>query len=547
MEVNCFNRPKFNNGSYSGRRKFEMESLFSKHWHHLTEDEVITLLETDCARGLDTFEVTNRQAHFGPNRLTKKKGKSPLVLFMMQFHQPLVYILLAASGITFVLQKWVDSGVIFAVVLVNSIIGYLQEAKACKAIEALASGMEGSAIVVRAGKIEKIATDKLIPGDIVQLQSGDKVPADLRLLCSSELQIDESALTGESVPVQKKPDRLPLETVLADRINMAFSSTFVTCGTGAGVVVATGDGAEIGRINTLIASAKTLATPLTNKITHFSGILIWVILALAGLTFLAGWMHEEPLLDTFMAAVALAVGAIPEGLPAAMTIMLAIGVGTMASRHAIIRKMPAVETLGSTTVICSDKTGTLTKNQMTVQHVYAGENRYDVTGGGYAPTGDVCVDASLIDCDTHPVLVECLKAGLLCNDSRLIQDNEQWSAQGDPTEVALITAALKAGISRESFEQSLPRIDTLPFESQHQYMATLHGSDRGAGSVIYLKGSVESVLSRCCDACGMNLETKPLNKDSTYQEVEALATQGLRVLALARKTLTTPVQSVMMM
>jgi magnesium-transporting ATPase (P-type) len=304
---------------------------------------------------------------------------------MLQFNQPLVYILLGAAFVTFALQEWVDSGVIFGVVLVNSVIGYIQESKALKAIEALAHAMKGVAMVIRAGKKESIAASELVPGDLVLLQSGDKLPADLRLLRSRELQIDESALTGESVSVQKQPERLAQQTVLADRNNMAYSSTLVTYGTGAGVVVATGDGTEIGRINALIASADTLATPLTKKITHFSGILLWVILGLAGLTLLAGWLHGEPLLDTFMAAVALAVGAIPEGLPAAMTIMLAIGVGKMARRHAIIRRMPAVETLGSTTVICSDKTGTLTQNQMTVQHVFAGGKCYEFTGVGYAP------------------------------------------------------------------------------------------------------------------------------------------------------------------
>ena len=366
-----------------------MDTLLSRHWHHLPQDEVATLLESDGAKGLDMFEVAHRQTHFGPNRLTLKKGKNPLVIFLLQFHQPLIHILLAATAVTFALQEWVDSGVIFGVVLVNAVIGYIQESKALKAIEALARTMEGVATVVRAGEKQKIPALDLVPGDLVLLQSGDKVPADLRLLRSRELQIDESALTGESVPVQKQPERLAQETVLADRSNMAYSSALVTYGAGAGIAVATGDGTEIGRINALIASADILATPLTKKIAHFSGILLWAILGLAGLTLLAGWLHGEPLLDTFMAAVALAVGAIPEGLPAAMTIMLAIGVGKMARRHAIIRKMPAVETLGSTTVICSDKTGTLTQNQMTVQQVCTGGKCYQFSGVGYAPQGEV--------------------------------------------------------------------------------------------------------------------------------------------------------------
>ena len=521
-----------------------MGTLLSRHWHHLPRDEIATLLESDGTKGLDVFEVAHRQTHFGPNRLTLKKSKNPLILFLLQFNQPLVYILLGAVVITFALQAWVDSGVIFGVVLVNAVIGFIQESKALKAIEALANAIEGMATVVRAGKKERIAASGLVPGDLVLLQSGDKVPADLRLLRTRELQIDESALTGESVPVQKQPERVAREMLLADRSNMAYSSTLVTYGTGAGIAVSTGDDTEIGQINALIASAVSLATPLTRKIAHFSGILLWIILGLAGLTLLAGWLHGEPLLDNFMAAVALAVGAIPEGLPAAMTIMLAIGVGKMAQRHAIIRKMPAVETLGSTTVICSDKTGTLTQNQMTVQQICTAGKFYRFSGVGYAPQGDVLLDEAAIDPASHPALMECLKAGLLCNDSDLIDKGGQWGIEGDPTEVALITAAAKAGLSREVLEQDLPRIDTLPFESQHQYMATLHNAGTDAAAVVYMKGSVESVLSRCRDAYLNGPEPGLLDKARIHREVEEMAARGLRVLAFARKVGSVPGQSV---
>ena len=521
-----------------------MGTLLSRHWHHLPRDEIATLLESDGTKGLDVFEVAHRQTHFGPNRLTLKKSKNPLILFLLQFNQPLVYILLGAVVITFALQEWVDSGVIFGVVLVNAVIGFIQESKALKAIEALANAIEGMATVVRAGKKERIAASGLVPGDLVLLQSGDKVPADLRLLRTRELQIDESALTGESVPVQKQPERVAREMLLADRSNMAYSSTLVTYGTGAGIAVSTGDDTEIGQINALIASAVSLATPLTRKIAHFSGILLWIILGLAGLTLLAGWLHGEPLLDNFMAAVALAVGAIPEGLPAAMTIMLAIGVGKMAQRHAIIRKMPAVETLGSTTVICSDKTGTLTQNQMTVQQICTAGKFYQFSGVGYAPQGDVLLDEAAIDPASHPALMECLKAGLLCNDSDLIDKGGQWGIEGDPTEVALITAAAKAGLSREVLEQDLPRIDTLPFESQHQYMATLHNAGTDAAAVVYMKGSVESVLSRCRDAYLNGPEPGLLDKARIHREVEEMAARGLRVLAFARKVGSVPGQSV---
>ncbi|MBW9264444.1 MAG: cation-transporting P-type ATPase [Candidatus Thiodiazotropha sp. (ex. Lucinisca nassula)] len=521
-----------------------MDTLLSKHWHHLSADEVEGLLETSATKGLDIFELEHRHAHFGPNRLTPQKGKGPLELFILQFHQPLIYILLAAALITFLLQEWVDSGVIFGVVLVNAIVGFIQESKALKAIEALAQSMEGSATVVRAGKKTVVPSSDVVPGDLVLMQSGDKVPADLRLVHSRELQIDESTLTGESVPVQKRTEELAQETVLADRHNMAYSSTLVTHGTGAGLVVATGDSTEIGHINALISSAEILATPLTRKITQFSGVLLWIILVLAGLTILAGWMHGGSLLETFMAAVALAVGAIPEGLPAAMTIMLAIGVSKMARRNAIIRRMPAVETLGSTTVICSDKTGTLTQNQMTVKEVCAGGGCYEFAGTGYAPEGNISLSDSVIDVKAHGVLIECLRAGLLCNESRLIHNENKWGIEGDPTEAALVSAALKAGLTVDSSEQEYPRIDTLPFESEHHYMATLHQTAAEAHGIIYMKGSVESIVSRCQDALDSNGDRTQLDTDLIDQQVEEMATRGLRVLSFARKIPSAPTSSV---
>ncbi len=521
-----------------------MDRRLAESWHDLSFTDVVTVLESDINKGLTASDVVERQEQYGANRITPQKSKGPLLMFLLQFHQPLIYILLAASLITLLLKEWVDSGVIFGVVLVNAIIGFIQESKALKAIEALARSMEGSATVLRDGKKSTIAASDLVPGDLVLLQSGDKVPADLRLINSRELQIDESALTGESVPVQKREQQLEAQTLLAERSNMMYSSTLVTYGTGTGVVVAIGDNTEIGRINTLIASAASLATPLTRKITHFSKVLLWVILGLSVLTFIAGWLHGESLLDTFMAAVALAVGAIPEGLPAAMTIMLAIGVSKMATRHAIIRKMPAVETLGSTTVVCSDKTGTLTKNQMTVMQVFSGDKNYQFTGTGYAPEGDVRLNDSVIQIESHPLLKECLTAGLLCNDSRLIANDGQWSIEGDPTEVALITAANKVGILEETLTSELPRVDVLPFESQHQYMATLHDLSSGQEKVMYLKGSVEKVLACCQDRYDENLQLVPLDKDRVYREMESMANKGLRVLAFAKKVMPADSQTV---
>ena len=336
------------------------------------------------------------------------------------------------------------------------------------------------------------------------------------------------------MPIEKHAETLEHDTVLADRRNMVYSSTLVTYGTATGIVVGTGDNTEIGRISELISSAEVLATPLTRKIAYFSGILLYVILGMAAVTFSVGIIRGESALHMFMAAVALAVGAIPEGLPAAVTITLAIGVGKMAKRNAIIRKLPAVETLGSTTVICSDKTGTLTQNQMTVREVFAGGELFAVSGVGYAPEGEFSCDGETIDARQRPLLIECLKAGLLCNDSALAQTEEGWQAEGDPTEAALIVSARKAGLSPETMKQEHPRLDAIPFESQHQYMATLHNVGPDGSPVAYLKGSVESILQRCDNVFGDADSRTALDSDSVHRRVEEMASDGLRVLALAR-------------
>ena len=363
--------------------------LADQHWHALPAEEVVDLLETDAQRGLDLFSIQHRLEQFGPNQLTPPKGTSDLVRFLRQFLDPLVLILLAAGVVTLFLRDWVDAGVIIGVVLLNAAVGYIQEAKAVAAIEALRGTMQAEATVVRSGEQQRLPSTELIPGDLVLLQAGDKVPADLRLLQERELRVDESALTGESVPVDKDAGAVARDCPLAERVSLAFASSLATNGTASGVVVATGDATEVGRISQLISSAEDLKTPLTRKIEEFSKTLLWIILALGGVTFVVGLLRGEGFTEMFKASIALAVAAIPEGLPAAVTITLAIGVGRMAKRRAIIRKLPAVETLGSTTVICSDKTGTLTQNQMTVRALVAGGVTYDVTGTGYAPEGGV--------------------------------------------------------------------------------------------------------------------------------------------------------------
>ena len=525
---------------------FSMENinLIARHWHHLPIAEVIELLEGNKEQGLDRFAVEHRLETFGPNAITAKKGQGPLIRFLLQFHQPLIYILIISGFTTAFLGEWVDSGVIFGVVLVNAFVGYIQEAKAVDALAALTRTMTTGATVLRQGEKRHIAATELVPGDIVFLQSGDKVPADMRLFQVRDLQIAESALTGESVPVAKDHGLHGHETVLADRRNMVYAATLVTYGQGTGIVTATGDNTEVGRISQLISTSEALATPLTRKISAFSNVLLYVIMGLAGLTIFVGILRGQTFLDMFMAAVALAVGAIPEGLPAAVTITLAIGVSRMAKNRAIIRKLPAVETLGSTTVICTDKTGTLTENQMTVQEIVVDGMSHTVSGTGYNPlVGTIDTLEVADDHSISPALQECLRAGFLCNDSQLVEEKGVWQVQGDPTEGALLTAARKGGLGPETLSAH-PRLDTVPFESEHQYMATLHDAGLGAPRLIYLKGAVEAILARC----GSQLDTMgnpiPLRAVEIHDAVEAMAARGLRVLALARKEMAPETQDI---
>ncbi|SFH07530.1 cation-transporting P-type ATPase [Pontibacter chinhatensis] len=499
-------------------------------WHSLESAEALDLLQVSPDEGLSDAEVEQRREQFGRNVMTPKKQQSALVRFLLQFHQPLIYILLAATVVTILLHEYVDAMVIFAVVLVNAIIGYIQETKALEAIDALAKSMTARAQVIRNGKKQQIDAQELVPGDIVLVQSGDKFPADVRLVRARDLKVDESALTGESVAVEKRDTPVAADDVLGDRIGMGFSSTVVTYGQGTGVVTATGDKTEVGKIQESIASAQDLETPLTRKIKEFSNLLLWVILGLSAAVFAVEYFRGAPLGDTFMVAVALAVGAIPEGLPVAVTIMLALGVSKMAKRRAIIRKLVAVETLGSTNVICSDKTGTLTENQMTVQQIVAGGKKYEVTGLGYRPEGEVREDEKPADLSGNKALAQCLRAGMLCNDSSLKEKEGNWTIEGDPTEGSLLVAARKAGLELATLEKEAPRKDTIPFESEYQYMATLHHGER---PVLYLKGSLEAVLDRCENVLLPNGELAELDREEINGQVEQMASEGLRVLAFA--------------
>ncbi|MGK0395189.1 MAG: Ca2+-transporting ATPase [Candidatus Azotimanducaceae bacterium] len=500
-----------------------------KDWHAMQSSEVLEALECDLSVGLNDEEIEPRRERYGANRITEPKQQSKFVKFLLQFHQSLVYILLAAALVAIFLQEWVDAIVIFAVVLMNSVIGYLQEAKAANAISALSKSLQSVNTVLRAGKKHNVSASDLVPGDVVLLKSGDKVPADLRLLDVRDLKIDESALTGESVPAEKNDSTLTADQGLADRRNMAYSSTFVTFGTAKGIVTSTGDLTEIGRISALIAATDTLDTPLTKRIAEFSHYLIYAILALSALAFMVGFVQGKPLVESFMASVALAVAAIPEGLPAAVTIMLAIGVSRMAKRRAIVRRLPAVETLGSTTIVCSDKTGTLTQNQMTVQEIATVDGRFEVSGTGYNPEGAITAKEGDL---ASKNLIGALVCGRECNDATLRFVEELWRVEGDPTEGALVAVSQK-------YSDPLPpvgkRVDELPFESAHQYMATLNTHEGSAsGNIAYVKGAFEQVLPRCSLALNATGESVPFDLKTIVQEAESMAARGLRVLAFAQ-------------
>ncbi len=505
--------------------------------HQLPVNEILLSLDVHPSSGLSTENALTRQSHFGPNRVTPQRGTPTWARFLKQFNQPLVYILLVAVGVTAFLREWVDSLVISGVVLINAIVGFLQEAKAEKAIEALARMVTTEATVRRNGHKLRIPSDQLVPGDVVLLSAGDRVPADLRLLDVRNLHADESALTGESLPVAKDAAVLALDTILAERRNLAYTGTLITAGQAEGVVWAIGDQTEIGRISHLISSTVELSTPLAKKIAQFSRLVLWIIVGLAAATFGLGVARGEKPVEMFMAAVALAVGAIPEGLPAAVTIVLAIGVSRMAKRQAIVRKLPAVETLGSTTVICSDKTGTLTENQMTVQEIFVGGRLYQVTGGGYETKGDLCLDGGVIRVPEHPALAECLLAGALCNEAQLVRADGRLKVQGDPTEAALLVSAEKGGITRNEAHHRMPVLDTIPFESEHMFRATLHETKNG--HVIYQVGALERLLDQCTEALGEANTPVALDRDAILHAAETMATRGLRVLALVRRHLDT--------
>ncbi|HYR05128.1 MAG TPA: cation-transporting P-type ATPase [Gallionella sp.] len=506
----------------------------TRDWHSLAVQEVLTTLAADHA-GLPAEEAAHRLQQYGPNRLPAARGDSLLVRFARQFHNVLIYVLLASALITALLAHWVDCGVIVGVVLINAIIGVIQEGKAERALDAIRNMLSPNATVLRDGQRREIPAEQVVIGDIVLLSSGDKVPADLRLIEVRQLCSEEASLTGESEPVKKSVAAVDAHAVIGDRSCMTYSGTLVVYGQARGVAVATGAATEIGRISSMIASVDTLKTPLLRQMSDFSKQLTASILLLAMLTFSVGvWIRGYSWPEMFFAAVSLAVAAIPEGMPAIMTIVLAIGVQRMAKRNAIIRRLPAVETLGSVSVICSDKTGTLTRNEMTVQRILTADCAFEVSGSGYSPHGGFSIENHEVFVEDHPELIELGRAALLCNDAELHSHpspDSDWHIEGDPTEGALLTLAAKTGLDIVFERETLRRTDLIPFESQHRFMATLH-HDLEGHAFIFLKGAPEQVLE-VCQFERASGDDRPLRYNYWQQAMQDAAREGLRLLAMA--------------
>jgi magnesium-transporting ATPase (P-type) len=496
---------------------------------------VFSLLDASES-GLAGEEAQQRIRHYGPNRLPRGKRRGPVARFIRQINNLLIYVLIAAALLSLSIGHVTDSIVIAMVVLINSVIGFIQEGRAEKALEAIRGMIDPHASVLRDGRRISIAAEDVVPGDIVLLEAGDRVPADIRLLKASNLRIDEAALTGESVPVDKATTPTAEEAALGDRRSMAYSGTFVAAGQGAGIAVATGSQTELGRISSLLGEVEELTTPLTRQMDQFARQIAVVVLALALFIFLyAALGPVYDLRQSFMILVGLSVASIPEGLPAVMTITLAVGVQRMAGRNAVIRRLPAVETLGSVSIICSDKTGTLTKNEMTVSALVTAQGHVQVEGTGYKPEGRFLKDEEVIDIAAYPVLEEFTLAGLLCNDAELGEKDGRWFTDGDPMEGALLSLAIKAGHDLAAARTRFVRLGEIPFDARHRYMATLNTRDGGA-PVLYLKGAPERVIDMCATAAAQD-GTCDLDKTFWHGQVDALAAGGQRVIALARRTM----------
>ncbi|MDO9194908.1 cation-transporting P-type ATPase [Rhodoferax sp.] len=501
-------------------------------WHDLPVESTLAELNTTPA-GLSHDEAEARLKSHGPNRLPEAPRRSLLVRFFLQFHNILIYVLLGSAIITAWLDHWVDTSVILAVVIANAIIGLIQEGKAENAMDAIRQMLAPRAAVLRGDERHTVDGEKLVPGDIVLLEAGDKVPADLRLLQAHGLQVQEAILTGESLPAEKNTQAVAVDAALGDRSCMAFSGTLVTSGQCKGVVVATGQATEIGRISGMLSEVETLTTPLVRQMDVFARWLTILILLVAAILLVFGYFVEHfDFTVMFMAVVGLSVAAIPEGLPAVLTITLAIGVQAMARRNAIVRRLPAIETLGSVSVICTDKTGTLTRNEMSVASVVTCDQIFSIDGVGYGPEGNITWKGETVTPETHPLLAELGRAAALCNDAALRELDGVWTVEGDPMEGALLAFASKAGMDGGEERRAWARTDAIPFDSRHRFMATLH-HDHESQAFIYVKGAPEQILTMCKEQRTASGGTAPLDAAHWREQADGIAAQGQRMLAFA--------------
>ncbi len=506
----------------------------TQRWHSETADHAIKLLNAS-QNGLSQQEAESRLSVYGLNHLPEPPKKSGLVRFIMHFNHILVYVLLGSAVITGLLAHWVVTFVILAVIIANALIGFIQEGKAEMAMDSIRQMLAPHATVFRDDSRVSIEGQKIVSGDIVLLEAGDKIPADIRLLQTWGLQIQEAILTGESVPVEKQVKPVVPKASLGDRSCMAFSGTLVTSGQGKGVVVATGSATEIGRISSMLSEVDTLTTPLVTQMGLFAKWLTFFILTIAAMILAFGYFvqHYE-FADLFMAVVGLSVAAIPEGLPAVLTITLAVGVNAMAKRNAIVRRLPAIETLGSVSVICTDKTGTLTQNEMMVTSVMTSDHRFKLEGEGYNPFGVIMLKEQTIDPIDYPVLRKLALAATLCNDATLQNRDGSWEVEGNPMEAALLAFSGKTAIDFHKEQRSWPRTDAIPFDAKHRFMATLN-HDHENHAFIFVKGAPEQILSMCHKQLIAEGKEEPLNEGYWKEEAYAVTALGQRVLAFAIK------------
>jgi len=520
-------------------------------WHQMSLQDVVRLQQTNVDLGLSDKEAKARLAQAGPNVISEGVKVSPLVLFLQQFKDFMVLVLLGATLISGLLGEYLDAVTIMAIIVMNGILGFIQEYRAEKSLRALKELSAPTAKVIRSGKVQQVAASTLVPGDLILLESGDRIPADVRFIEVNNLYVEESALTGESVSVSKRTDVIPEEDApLGDRRNLGFLGTMVTRGTARAVVVGTGMNTEMGKIADLIQTTDAMETPLQHRLEQLGKILIVIALALTVMVVIAGILHGQPAYGMFLAGVSLAVAAIPEGLPAIVTIALALGVQRMIKRKAIVRKLPSVETLGCASVICSDKTGTLTQNKMTVTHVWSGGTLYEVTGRGYEPYGEIELDGKAVDAKRDPSLRRLLQVGVLCNNASLLERQEGGSSgpaaatkvkgasgtydiKGDPTEGALLVLGGKAGMTQQSLAGMYKRVKEFPFDSERKRMSVV--VEHQGGRIVCAKGATEVLLEHCTYILweGNVVPLTGTLRQKVLAAGDAMAKDALRVLALA--------------